>query len=85
MPKSAFILFAMALLVSACRAETRWCDVTGHGDGDKLVYPPIARAASISGTILARVTYSPEGEVKDVTVVSGPRLLATPVATQLKT
>jgi hypothetical protein len=83
--KSAFVLFAAALLLSVCRAEARWCDVTGHGDSDKIVYPPIGRAAHVSGTVLARVTYSPRGEVKDVTSVSGPRLLAIPVATQLKT
>jgi hypothetical protein len=82
---SAFILFVMALLASACRAEARWCDVLGHGNGDKILYPPIARAAQVSGTVLARVIYSPQGEVKHVILVAGPPLLATPVATQLKT
>jgi hypothetical protein len=83
--KSAFILFVSALLVPVCRAEARWCDVLGHGDGDKILYPPIARAASISGAVLLRITYTPQGDVKDVVNISGPRLLATPVATQLKT
>ena len=81
----AFILFIVALLVPACRAEARWCDVTGHRDSDKILYPPIARAASISGTVLLRITYTPQGDVKDVINISGPRLLATPVATQLTT
>jgi hypothetical protein len=82
---SAFILFVMALLASACRAEARWCDVLGHGNGDKILYPPIARAASISGPVLLRITYTPQGDVKGLVNISGPKLLATPVATQLKT
>ena len=81
----AFILFVVAILVPACRAEARWCDVTGHRDSDKILYPPIARAASISGTVLLRITYTPQGDVKDVINISGPRLLAIPVATQLTT
>lgn len=81
----AFILFIVALLVPACRAEARWCDVTGHGDSDKLTYPPIARVAHGSGTVLARVIYRPQGEVKDVILLSGPPLLARSIATQLKT
>jgi hypothetical protein len=78
-------LLAGLLLAPICRAEARWCDVLGRGDSDKILYPPIARAARVSGTVLARVTYTPQGDVKDVVNISGPRLLATPVATQLKT
>ena len=85
MRKNVFILLLAAIVVvPACRAEARWCDVTAHGNSDKIVYPPIARAAQISGTVLARVTYSLAGEVKDVTSISGPRFLSTSVTTQLK-
>ena len=85
MRKSVFILVVVILLAAACRAEARWCDVLGHDDSDKLTYPPIAKAARISGTVLARITYTPQGDVKDVTSVSGSPMLARPVATQLKT
>jgi hypothetical protein len=83
--KSVFILFVMAVFIPACSGEARWCDITGHDESNKLTYPPIAKAARISGTVLARITYTPQGDVKDVTSVSGPPMLATPVATQLRT
>jgi hypothetical protein len=81
---SAFVLFVVALLVPACRAEARWCDVLGHGDGDKILYPPIARAARVSGTVLARIVYTAQGDVTDVTSISGSPMLATSVREQLK-
>jgi hypothetical protein len=78
------LLLAIVLLVPMCRAQARWCDITGHGESDKLIYPPIARAAHVSGTVLLRITYTPQGQPQDVAPISGPPLLATPVATQLK-
>lgn len=84
MKNIALVLVAGMLLSPLCRAQVRWCNVTGHGNGDRITYPPIARAASVSGTVLSRVTYSPQGDVKEVTSVFGPVLLTTPVVTQLK-
>jgi hypothetical protein len=83
--KSVFILVVVILLAPACCAEARWCDILGHGDSDKLTYPPIARAARISGTVLARITYGPQGDVKNVANISGPGMLAKAVSEQLKT
>jgi hypothetical protein len=81
--KSVFIL-VVVLLAPACRAEARWCDITGHGDSDKLFYPPIARAARVSGIVLARIAYSAQGDVQEVVNISGPPMLAKFVSVQLR-
>ncbi len=83
--KTLGILILLTLLVPNCKAEARWCDIVGHGDNDKLIYPPIARAAHVSGTVLLRVTYTQQGQPTDVAYVSGPRLLARYAGEQLKT
>jgi hypothetical protein len=49
-----------------------------------LVYPPIARTSRVSGDVLTRIYYLPSGQVKDVEVISGPRLLTESLATQIK-
>jgi hypothetical protein len=82
--KSFFILLALSVFLPACRGEARWCDITGHGDSDKMLYQPIAYAARVSGTVLTRITYSPQGDVKDVVNISGPPMLAKSVGEQLK-
>lgn len=84
MKKICAFLFFVVLLMPACRAETRWCDVIGHGDSDKLTYPPIARAARVSGIVLAHITYSPQGDVQEVVNISGPPMLAKFVSVQLR-
>jgi hypothetical protein len=83
--KSFFILLVLSVLIPTCRGEARWCDILGHGDSDKMVYPPIARAARVSGTVLLRVTYTPQGQPQDVNLVSGPLMLAKFAGNQLKT
>ena len=39
------------------------------------VYPPIAKAARVSGTVEMNATISKKGTIKDVHVVSGPPML----------
>jgi len=39
------------------------------------VYPPMAKAAHVSGTVILRATITKNGTVEDVKVVSGPALL----------
>jgi hypothetical protein len=82
--KSTFILFLVILLAAVCRGEARWCDITGDGGNDKVLYPPIARAAHVSGTVLARITYTPQGDIKEVISISGPPLLAKFTAAQIR-
>lgn len=39
------------------------------------VYPPIAKTAHVSGTVILRATISKNGSVQDLKVVSGPAML----------
>ncbi|MGA8779199.1 MAG: energy transducer TonB [Terracidiphilus sp.] len=39
------------------------------------IYPPIAKAARVSGTVILQAVISKEGTIKDLRVVSGPAML----------
>ncbi len=39
------------------------------------VYPPIARAAHVSGAVVLHAIISKEGTIKNLTVISGPEML----------
>jgi hypothetical protein len=67
-----------------CSAETRWCSVTGKAQSDRLLYPPIARLANVTGVVISRAIYSPSGSVASLETLSGPRLLATSANQQMK-
>jgi hypothetical protein len=49
-----------------------------------LTYPAIARLARVSGVVLSRIIYSPSGKVLDVEQISGPPMLSSWTADQLK-
>jgi hypothetical protein len=78
------ISFAIAMTFHVCRAETRWCSLTGKAGSDTLLYPPIARAAHISGTVIGRLHFSTSGKVEEFEVISGPIMLSRAVADQVK-
>ena len=48
------------------------------------MYPAIARAAHISGTVIGRVHFSTTGKVEGFEVVSGPVMLARAVGDQIR-
>ena len=48
-----------------------------------LVYPPIARAAHVTGIVIERVTFLPDGAVLAAETISGPPLIAKPVSNRL--
>jgi hypothetical protein len=75
----------VALLSVSARAEARWCSITAIRSTDTLLYPPIAKAARISGIVLGRVTFRKTGTVDAVQVISGPVILARGLTEQLKT
>ena len=83
MRKSAAVVLALGALVATCRAEPRWCSVAGNDPSNKLVYPPIAKAARVSGVVLAHMIYAPNGKVQQVEPISGPPLLSDSVTRQL--
>ena len=77
----------LGLLATAgygCAAETRWCAITGTRAQDHIVYPPIARAASVSGIVIGRLEFMPNGEVLGWTAVLGPPLLSEAMGGQMK-
>jgi periplasmic protein TonB len=45
--------------------------------GNNPVYPPIARAAHVSGAVVLHAIISKEGTIKNLQVVSGPEMLRT--------
>ena len=84
MRRSLSILLVLGVLASFCHAETRWCSIVGRGPSDAIVYPPIARVARVQGIVLGRIRYMPNGQVKEVEVISGPQILSFWVGEQLK-
>jgi hypothetical protein len=84
MRKTAYFLLGLALFAPFCNADPRWCSIVGRGPSDTLVYPPIARAAVVSGVVISRVIYLPAGQVVDVEAISGPRMLSDAISSQIR-
>jgi hypothetical protein len=82
--KILLLLVLIATVAGCCRAEPRWCAVTGIGENQNLIYPPIARAAHVNGVVLERVIYLPDGQVKEFEYIHGPRLLSAGLEQQIK-
>lgn len=82
--RQAVIAGLFVLCALACSAEPRWCTITGRGANDTLFYPPIARAARVSGVVLGRVIYTPTGKFVRFEYIFGPRLLSNMVSGQLE-
>lgn len=78
------LLGAIAMVGWSCSAQVRWCSITGKGKSDNILYPPIARAAHMSGTVVSRMTYSPAGKVIGLDTIFGNPLMATSANGQMK-
>ena len=65
-------------------AETRWCTVRLDAGRDTLTYPPIARAAHVSGVVIGRMLFRTSGEVVAFEKVSGPEMLVVSTREQTK-
>lgn len=83
MKRALVILLAIAF-TAVCHAGTRWCPILGLGVSDTMRYPPIARAAHISGVVIGRIQFLPSGAVTGFDVVSGPPILLRNVSQQVK-
>jgi hypothetical protein len=81
--KIALLALGFVALASLCHAEPRWCNVTGKDPSNKFIYPPIARAARVSGVVLLQMIYIPNGKVQKIEPISGPRILSDILARQL--
>ncbi|SFR97987.1 TonB protein C-terminal [Granulicella pectinivorans] len=56
-------------------ANAQSCGLTAVQDTAKLVYPPIAKAAHVEGTVVFMTTFRTNGTVSDATPISGPEML----------
>lgn len=83
MIKGAAVLLMIGMTATVCLAEPRWCSVIGTDPSNKLVYPPIARAAQVQGVVLVHMIYVPNGKVERVEPISGLRMLSDSLARQL--
>ena len=77
-------LILLLLLSSTCVAQEAPCGLTSIKETTSLWYPPIARAARVEGMVIFLVSFKLSGEVEDVQVLSGPKLLQTPATTYVK-
>jgi len=78
------LLCAIIAIGSSCSAQTRWCSITGKAKSDNILYPPIARAAHMSGTVVSRMTFSPTGKVIGLETIFGNPLIATSANGQMR-
>ena len=79
-------LIAFACLFGAarrCAAEVP-CGIRSVRETVAPWYPPIARAAHVSGVVVLVATFDRAGEVTEVRAVSGPMLLRVPAETFVK-
>jgi hypothetical protein len=82
--KTRLVLFlVLGSFACACLAEPRWCLVVGEDASNKLVYPPIGKAARVWGLVTARMVYEPNGKVVRVEPIWGPAMLSHAVSDQL--
>jgi hypothetical protein len=78
------VLLCLALTARLSDSETRWCEVTGVSDDSKVTYPPIAKAARVSGAVIGRVLFVPGGGVTGFQPIFGPPMLAHYAGEQVK-
>lgn len=69
---SSLLLLAGASLLHAQSAP---CGITSITETSQFVYPPIARAAHIDGTVILLVRFAQDGAATNATVISGPPML----------
>lgn len=80
----ALVLFLLCSLSGMlCHAETPWCNSVEKVSSDPILYPPIGRAARVSGVTVIELTIDSAGAAS-ATKISGPTLLLTPAVSQLQ-
>ena len=52
------------------------CGLTAVTESTELIYPPIAKAAHVSGSVIFITSFAPDGTVSDLKVLSGAPMLA---------
>jgi len=69
----------VSLLSTAAVAEKAACGIESIKDGKELGYPPIAKAAHVTGDVIFLASFRKDGSVSDVSILSGPEMLKAPV------
>lgn len=72
------ILIATVLLLATLRAfpeQPAPCGLTSMKTTTPLLYPPIAKAARVTGNVISLVKFKTSGEVERIDVISGPIML----------
>src|ERR1700760_2963794 len=82
--KTFAILFLLTLSSLECGGDPRWCAVSAKDASNSLVSPPIARAARVSGVVVMRMVYAPNGKVVRTELVFGPVMLSNSITSQMK-
>jgi hypothetical protein len=75
--KTIFLLLALS---ATSFGQQSPCGLTSIKETAPLVYPPIAKAAHVTGTVIFLVSFERSGEVENVKVLSGPKLLQAPAS-----
>jgi hypothetical protein len=65
---------------ATCFAQQEPCGLSSMTATVPLLYPSIAKAAQIQGTVIFMVSFRQSGEVQNVEVLSGPKLLQAPAS-----
>jgi hypothetical protein len=78
------IFFLLLALSATSIAQEAPCGLTSMNETTPLWYPPIAKAAHVGGMVIFLVAFKRSGEVDDVEVLSGPKLLQTPASLYVK-
>jgi hypothetical protein len=74
----------LACAAGVAHAQSAPCGLTSMQDSVKLVYPPIAKAAHVQGSVILMTTFRQDGTVADISPVSGPEMLRTAAITYVK-
>jgi hypothetical protein len=79
--KKIFLLLALSATTFAQHSP---CGLTSITETTPLLYPPIAKAAHVGGTMIFPVSFKQSGAVENVEVLSGPKLLTIPATTYVR-
>ena len=68
-------LIFLSLLAVQSSAQEPPCGLSSIQETNKPIYPPIARAAHVTGNVILLVEFSQDGSVKESRALSGPEML----------
>ncbi|WP_353070325.1 energy transducer TonB [Tunturibacter empetritectus] len=73
-------IFLLLALSATSFAQQPPCGLTTITETTPLLYPPIAKAAHVGGTVIFLVSFKQSGEVENIELLSGPKMLRAPAS-----